>query len=182
LRNITFINTQFSVKGAYNATNIIFKDSTAKSADRYSNSYGGAIYSKGSNEVYVDNCTFINNTAQYGGAIYAYNGILDVKDSIFIDNYAYNYGGAIACEYNSKVKIKNSTFTKSHSLNDAGGAVYLTGGTIRNCYIANNFAGKMVGNIASARLTTGVYASGSSIVDNCTILNNSFSIKLTLYL
>ena len=125
LRNITFINTQFSVKGAYNATNIIFKDSTAKSADRYSNSYGGAIYSKGSNEVYVDNCTFINNTAQYGGAIYAYNGILDVKDSIFIDNYAYNYGGAIACEYNSKVKIKNSTFTKSRSLNDAGGAVYL---------------------------------------------------------
>ena len=77
------------------------------------------------NEVYVDNCTFINNTAQYGGAIYAYNGILDVKDSIFIDNYAYNYGGAIACEYNSKVKIKNSTFTKSRSLNDAGGAVYL---------------------------------------------------------
>ena len=125
LRNITFINTQFSVKGAYNATNIIFKDSTAKSADRYSNSYGGAIYSKGSNEVYVDNCTFINNTAQYGGAIYAYNGILDVKDSIFIDNHAYNYGGAIACEYNSKVKIKNSTFTKSRSLNDAGGAVYL---------------------------------------------------------
>ena len=125
LRNITFINTQFSVKGVYNATNIIFKDSTAKSADRYSNSYGGAIYSKGSNEVYVDNCTFINNTAQYGGAIYAYNGILDVKDSIFIDNYAYNYGGAIACEYNSKVKIKNSTFTKSRSLNDAGGAVYL---------------------------------------------------------
>ncbi len=125
LRNITFINTQFSVKGAYNATNIIFKDSTAKSTDRYSNSYGGAIYSKGSNEVYVDNCTFINNTAQYGGAIYAYNGILDVKNSIFIDNYAYNYGGAIACEYNSKVKIKNSTFTKSRSLNDAGGAVYL---------------------------------------------------------
>ena len=126
LKNITFTGAQFFARGVFNASNVVFKDSSARVSGGYDNSYGGAIYAPSGNyKVYVDNCTFINNYAQYGGAIYMYGGILEVKNSKFIDNYAYNYGGAIACEYNSRAEIKNSNFTKSKSLNDAGGAIYL---------------------------------------------------------
>ena len=126
LKNITFTNAQFIARGVFNASNVVFKDSSARVSGGYDNSYGGAIYAPSGNyNVHVDNCTFINNHAQYGGAIYMHGGILEVKNSKFIDNYAYNYGGAIACEYNSRVEIKNSNFTKSKSLNDAGGAIYI---------------------------------------------------------
>lgn len=126
VRNITFNNAQFFAQGVFNASNTVFKNSNAKVMDSYKNSYGGAIYApKGSYEVYVDNCTFINNYAQYGGAIYMRGGILDISNSVFINNTALLYGGAIACDLNNNVRIRNTQFTNSISIGDAGGAIYL---------------------------------------------------------
>ena len=124
LENITFVNTQILNKGNLIALNTYFTNSTAYSADSYGNSYGGAIYSP-NNNVYLDNCTFVNTYAEYGGAIYISGGILDIKNSNFISTVAYNYGGAIAALNTKNISISKSRFNKLVSLNDAGGAIYI---------------------------------------------------------
>ena len=137
LINLTLIDMPIWNYGTLNATNVVFKDSVGylkntgatNRINSATNSFGGAIYCPEYQysvaNVYINNCTFINNTAEYGGAIYMYGGNLDIKNSIFLNNYAYNYGGAIGCEYNSKVNIDKSKFINSKSLNDAGGAIYI---------------------------------------------------------
>lgn len=132
LMNVTLVDVTIVNYGNLNATNINFKDSIAyikntestNLVNSASNAFGGAIYCPDYQyrdaNVNLDNCTFINNTAEYGGAIYMYGGSLIVKNSIFLDNYAYNYGGAIAGEYNSRMNIEKSKFINSKSLNDAG--------------------------------------------------------------
>ena len=137
LMNVTLVDVTIVNYGNLNATNVNFKDSIAyikntestNLVNSASNAFGGAIYCPDYQymdaNVNLDNCTFINNTAEYGGAIYMYGGSLIVKNSIFLDNYAYNYGGAIAGEYNSRMNIEKSKFINSKSLNDAGGAIYL---------------------------------------------------------
>lgn len=137
----------------------------------------------------VTNCR-ITACIGYGAGTGVYNNNGHIVDCV-IDNIKmhdtsngnsqnYNYKGLGIWQSGVNAITERCIITNCYSPvlfawanNHAGGAVYLTGGTIRNCYIANNFAGKMVGNTASARLTTGLYASGSSIVDNCTILNNT---------
>ena len=166
-KNITFSNAQFSVADVLNASNVVFKNSVAKSVGSYGNSYGGAIYSsKSSDAVYLNNCTFIDNFAQYGGAIYMNGGFLDIENTLFINNLAYNYGGAIAGESNSRIKIRNSTFIKSRSSNDAGGAIYLN---------SASFEANML-NIANSRATFGgalaLLKTNSNLVNIC-LFNNT---------
>lgn len=154
LQNLTLVDLSIMNYGTLNATNVIFKDSIAYEkytsgtnlVNSASNSFGGAIYCPYYTytvaNVYINNCTFINNTAEYGGAIYMYGGNLDIKNTMFYSNYAYNYGGAIACEYNSKVNIEKSKFINSYSINDAGGAIYLKSSklTANNISIENSTA------------------------------------------
>ena len=137
LQNLTLVDVSIINYGTVNATNVIFKNSVGylkfsegtNLVNSASNSFGGAIYSPNyettTPHVYINQCKFINNTAEYGGAIYMFGGVLNIKNSIFLDNSAYNYGGAIACEYNSKVIIDKTKFINSKSDNDAGGAIYI---------------------------------------------------------
>ena len=166
-KNITFSNAQFSVADVINASNVVFKNSVAKSVGSYGNSYGGAIYSsKSSDAIYLNNCTFIDNFAQYGGAIYMNGGFLDIENTLFINNLAYNYGGAIAGESNSRIKIRNSTFIKSRSSNDAGGAIYLN---------SASFEANML-NIANSSATFGgalALLKTNSNLENIYLFNNS---------
>ena len=137
LQNLTLMDVTIINYGNLNATNVIFKNSVAYAKNTEStnivnsaaNAFGGAIYCPSYQNldanVYLDNCTFLNNTAEYGGAIYMCGGNLQVKNSIFLDNFAYNFGGAIASEQNAKLNIEKSAFINSKSLNDAGGAIYI---------------------------------------------------------
>ena len=137
LQNVTLMDVTIINYGNLNATNVIFKNSVAYAKNTEStnivnsavNAFGGAIYCPSYQNldanVYLDNCTFLNNTAEYGGAIYMCGGNLQVKNSIFLDNFAYNFGGAIASEQNAKLNIEKSAFINSKSLNDAGGAIYI---------------------------------------------------------
>ncbi len=151
LQNITFIGFNFDVEGAtFQATNTIFKNSEAFATyssatdlvNSASNSFGGAIYAyfySGSYDTYnpmviLDNCTFVNNTAEYGGAIFMNMGTLDITNSLFVNNSAYNYGGAIVGLYDVSIRVKNSKFINDFSVNDAGGAVYL----LRSQFSGNN--------------------------------------------
>ena len=142
LCNVTFIGFNFDIEGAtLQANNTIFKNAAAfptyssgtNLVNSATSSFGGAIYAYSYQTnynnylpmVFLDNCTFINNTAEYGGAIYMNQGTLDINNSCFINNYAYNYGGALSIIFDVSAKIKNSKFVNDKSLNDAGGAIYL---------------------------------------------------------
>ena len=128
LRNVTLFNITINNQAKLKAYNTIFSSSTAPPIGQYSEAFGGAIYSIGQDDVYLDNCTFKNNHADYGGAIYMNGGLLTIIDSQFINNSANNYGGAIACEREyseSHISIQRSNFINDSSINDAGGAIYL---------------------------------------------------------
>ena len=144
LQNVTFDGFNFDIEGStFQATNTVFKNSVAVPTESSAtdlvnsatNSFGGTIYAyyySGYYDTYyplvvLENCTFINNTAEYGGAICMNKGSLDIVDSLFMDNYAFNYGGAIAGLYDVSVKVKNSRFINDYSVSDAGGAIYLLG-------------------------------------------------------
>ena len=95
----------------------------------HSDTGGGAIgaYNYGSTyDIYIDNCTFVNNTNDctggHGGAITALNGgYLNVYNSTFISNYA-DVGQAI-CAYNQHIE------------NGTGGKPYLA---IEGCNFTNH--------------------------------------------
>ena len=132
LSNLTICNLNILNQGNLYASNTIFANSSSGNLNSYSNSFGGAIHCVDRiHNVYLDNCTFINNHAGIGGAIYLNGGILEATGCSFIDNYAENYGGAIACDIkgsNPRITIKKSRFINDFSLNDAGGAIYVKSG------------------------------------------------------
>lgn len=142
LQNVTLIGFNFDLEGGIiQASNTIFKNAVAPSQESGStnlvnsavNSFGGVIYaydyytygSRSLPTVILENCTFINNTAEYGGAVFMNLGTLDITDCNFINNYAYNYGGALVGLTDASVRIRNTKFVNDTSLNDAGGAIYL---------------------------------------------------------
>ena len=119
LANVTICNLNIINEGDLIAVNTIFTNSSAVN--------GGAITcEKSEYNVYLTNCSFMNNYADFGGAIYLNGGKLEINNCQFINNTAYNYGGAIVCEsQNNRVNIKHSLFSNDKSLDDAGGAIYL---------------------------------------------------------
>lgn len=87
--------------------------------------FGGAINALSPIYLELNNCSFVNNTADFGGAIYMLGGYLVVDNCSFIQNTAKNYGGAIAAENETVVSITNSRFEDNTALNDAAGAIYI---------------------------------------------------------
>ena len=94
-------------------SNVILKNIIFKNAFYSGN--GGAIYDS-TNDITIENCTFINNEATNGGAIYsnAYSRLGSITDSTFINNRANTQGAAI---YN-----------------------YADAGTVEGCIFVNNSA------------------------------------------
>ena len=150
LENITFYKSSITSSGAkIIASNTIFNGGEAKVTDKYDGSFGGAISNFASSdyhsyayypELYLDNCTFINNNAVYGGAIYIESGNANITNSKFIENIADNFGGAITIFDGSKVNIENTIFDGDYSKSGEAGAIYITkskltmkNSTIKNC-------------------------------------------------
>ena len=143
-RNITLTNIQLLNTANLSAVNTVFTDMISTNV-KYNNSYGGAIYAPTNKNIFLDNCTFMNNTARYGGVIYAEGGNLTILNSQFYNNYAGGFGGAISCR-NTKINISKTNFRNITSLNDAGGSIYLLYSTMHasNITITNskaNFGG-----------------------------------------
>ena len=101
---------------------------------------GGAIYlgSQGFNNRYVENCEFINNTAeQNGGAVYIANINQKILSCNFYGNNATLNGGAVYTDTGlSNLEIKDSTFKNSHANN--GGAIYNDAGPLNTNLKINN--------------------------------------------
>ena len=104
-----------------NIQNCIFYNSSA-------NRFGGVIYSIKS-RININNSSFELNNAKYGGAIYVNCSEFNLKDSQFSSSQAYSFGGVIA-SFLSQLDVNHVVFNDYASLNDAGGAIYSTGGTL----------------------------------------------------
>ncbi|MCL2686973.1 MAG: right-handed parallel beta-helix repeat-containing protein [Methanobrevibacter sp.] len=166
--NLTFINCIFTNNQA-----IDYRESRAGS--------GGAIYNLGHN-LYIENCTFINNRVYAangievictGGAIYNKGNNVFIINSNFTKNSANNTrgGGAIYNEGHN-INITHCTFNENKVYIFGGGAIYNREGhnfTIQDSNFTNNEAG-----------------SGGPIFDyysaNFTIMNSTFKNNIgTIY-
>ena len=108
-----------------NIQNCVFYNSSAQR-------FGGAIYSIGS-KLNIYDSSFDTNYAKYGGVIYANDTTLNIKNSQFTKSQAFSFGGAIA-SFSSQLDLNHAVFDDYASLNDAGGAIYAIGGTLKAVY------------------------------------------------
>lgn len=131
-----------------------------------SNNVGGAYLRSGA---YLYDCRIINNTGLNTGGVVASSAVIDNCQfsgnvSTGTSNYNDYGGGALRSSYS---RIRHCTFTHNRAAN-YGGAVYVNDAntnyvTLSNCLIANN----------SAANGGGVFSrSGSTIIENTTIVNN----------
>ena len=85
LRDLTLNCVEINNAGNFNATNVIFCNGKGIE-DYYKNSYGGAIYSiKENYSIYLNKCSFFNNSATYGGAIYSHDSNIEIINCEFIN-------------------------------------------------------------------------------------------------
>ncbi|MBQ9026231.1 MAG: Ig-like domain repeat protein [Methanobrevibacter sp.] len=150
----------------FNITGVTLANGYAASSTYAGNYAGGAIFFKGGH-LYLNNVSFINNTAEdFGGAIHVnkgfnlnsgatYIGEATIINCTFINNqvighdsYDRNVGGAIST-YGGEVTIINSTFSDNYAR--FGGALgieqYHGGMTVINSTFTDNEAAKDGGAI-----------------------------------
>ena len=120
--------------------NIIFKNGHS--------SNGGALYFRGNGT--VDNCYFINNSADHiAGAIYfTKEGI--VLNSHFNENTAVDMGGALV--FDGSGKVTQTTFLNNNG--STGGGIYFSkNGIVENCDFNYNYARTNGGGLFGENLT-----------------------------
>ena len=190
LKNVTLVNLGINddYNTIINANNVIFK-----------NSISSAIASDlSTTKIYLDNCTFFNDTASNGGAVYLlYCSQFIIKNSQII-NCTSTFGGLITSlrsnatlinvtARNNKVKydggvlyamygdlaIYNSTFDNNSAKN--GGALYIDTMDYLMVY-NNNFTNNKASHTAGA-----VYSTLNKISILNETLNNSFSNNSACY-
>ena len=122
---------------------------------------GGAINKSGYFTLYVNNCTFINNSAvSSGGAIYSYNGSIAIENSQFGGNTAASFGGAIYSQ--GSATLTGCIFSDNRANGGSGGAIYCNPtATVKNSVFYLNIAS-----------STGGAIGGSGTFTNCSFFNN----------
>ena len=126
---------------------ITFINGDATTTSQQNVGHGGSIFAKGT--VHIDNCKFINNTANYanGGAVAIFGYGSTINNSYFEGNRA----------------IKNP----GNNQTGVGGSVFINGNetTIANSEFIRNWAG----------LNGGAVGSSANKIENCTITNCTFT-------
>ena len=139
LKNLTLKGAEIYNYGDLNASNVIFSNGDGQVVSG-NDKYGGAIFSKGkSYSVYLNNCSFYNNSARFGGAIYSDSSKnVRISNCKFINNAA-GFGGAIYI-FGSNPQITGCEFINNSA--DMGGAlVFLNSSSkVANSYGFNNSA------------------------------------------
>ena len=102
----------------------------------------------------------------YGGGVVLLKGILE--NCIVADNSVFGFGGGIYMKGGlvSRCIIQNNKNSAGHG-QYAG--VYMSGGIIEHSLIAGN---KMTATSGAKRQYGGIFASGTSVIRNCTVVNN----------
>ena len=86
-------------------------------------SSGGAIAGVSPKEVNIADSLFENNVATQGGAVKFNGGIVGVNNCSFVNNTAEDGGGAIVVNWNGELDVANSTFVNNSAKNYAA-AIY----------------------------------------------------------
>lgn len=129
--NVTLTNFHIVNSGHLNAQNTVFTGLLPSHPEKDNvNYYGGAIYAEYNKNIYLENCSFIDNAAPYGGAIYVRGGSLTVLNSRFHNNTAYNFAGAILGESGVRIIINNTEFILNKADEGSGGAIYLVSSSL----------------------------------------------------
>lgn len=123
----------------YSESSIVeFKNSNVN--ESWSYSFGGAIASKYS-DITIDNCYFVNFTAETdaGGAAYNFKGNLNIKNSSFVDGCA-EFGGVFS-NLHANLTILSSRFIDVGT-NHQGGVIHNIYGKIyvNGSYFKDNYA------------------------------------------
>lgn len=122
--------------------------------------YGGALLSY--SHTFIENCTFINNTAKInGGAVYSVGQIHAYPSNTFSNNSAQRNGGAMFGE--AAVMVKDSTLTNNQAGN-LGGAVFAQG----SLNTENNYYEKNTNVQVYSYIT--VYGNGNSWDDEYSLI------------
>ena len=141
---------------------------------------GGAILARYVNiedKVFINNCSFINNSAKDGGAINLVVDSCKCSDSIFINNSAKDRGGAIFILGNNTF-INNLNLTSNNA--SYGGGVYIEGSEteVNNILFIDNHANPIVDTpYNDSRMDDGLggaaFLNGENIVVMNSILYNN---------
>lgn len=198
LENVTIVGFNFDLDGGkLYAENTIFRDTVGpyeeseatNLVDSAFNSMGGVIFGytylyDTYPRIYIDNCTFINNTAEYGGAIFADDSIVVIRDSRFFDNHAYNYGGTLVFSGDTLVIVNDTTIVNSNSLKNVGGAIYIEMSdfesnnlTVINC--SSTFGGAITSLNSTTKLNKFIAVNNSASYDGGAIYQMYNSISIT---
>ena len=121
--------------------------------------YGGGAIHANDSSLFIDNCSFINNTAkQNGGAVIwtSHGGNISIVGSAFTDNKARNGGGAMWWDSaNTVISIRNCSFVNNTAVERGnGGALKLNTAfnmstTISGNLFSNNSAHNKSGGVIS---------------------------------
>ncbi|MCC7561768.1 MAG: Ig-like domain-containing protein [Methanobrevibacter arboriphilus] len=143
---------------------------------------GGALFNYANGTVYIDNCTFKNNTAKYATAIYN-AGKMTIKNSIIADGQrirGFTGDGNAITSYNS-LNVENSIFYGHVTGYDIQG---YGNDSINNCTFINTYSGVYLsgGNVSNSIFKninqTGVYIRGNVNIFACIFENNTKAIYL----
>lgn len=128
----------------------------------HASSYGGGVYAYSGST--LRGCRLEENTADsQGGGIYlAYASVLD--RCAIVSNAAYGEGGGVYADDGTPL-IQGCSIETNEA--EAGGGLYLySGGTVRDCTIAHNYANYYDGG--------GLYTEGDAVViEGCTVRSNA---------
>jgi predicted outer membrane repeat protein len=127
--------------------------------------YGGAIAAFSNKNIYLENCSIFNNTAEYGGAIYASGGNLTILNSAFYNNTASYFAGAVLADTRIRITIANSRFYYNRALDDAGGAMYILNADLKADNLTVSDCSATFGGAITA-LTSNLNLSSSVFKDN----------------
>ena len=175
LKDCIFINNTATGFGGAISTGY---DGTTGQKVKISNSYfegnaapiGGAITTH-SNDITVDNSTFISNkAADDGGAVYIVDDGITVLNSNFGNNSAKNHAGAIYVKGNN-VKIQNATFVNNSA--HFAGAVRVEGNYV-NVLNATFIGNKAISDGVSKSQAGALGISGNNVnIDSSYFANNT---------
>jgi predicted outer membrane repeat protein len=114
----------------------------------------------------IDNCTFVENSAEQGGAICNHHSTVHISNCTFFRNEARYDGGGVSNEGASCPALVNCSFTSNYAGSNGGGVRNWghSNPTLTNCSFLNNSAvyGGAISNVNSS----------SPVITNCTFSGN----------
>ena len=150
--------------------NVNFVNNTVRQNDSQTAAQGGAIYANGASTT-INNVTFVANSGSLGGAIYATKNTenMQINGCTFIGNSAITTGGAIYC--GGEMEVEDSTFI-GNVAGTRGGAIYCSGhiSVSGSEFIGNKTEGDSADDGHGGAICT---QSGGADISNSTFIGNT---------